>query len=295
MKTTNAIQTIATSNTKDGITETIRSHGYCVVPDVIPDGKVSLVREEVFAAQRANHEQALAELTKTRSRGHRVGAAGVDNMRQVINATQCFAEHLSDPRILGVAAELFGDFVRISCTDCVITNPGSARGYWHSDWPYNATNSTHVKAPYPDALMHLSSIWMLTDFTTENGGTYIVPDSHMINDNPAGETLQGFDRDGPHPDQIQVRGTAGSVLLYDSRLWHSVAENVGEEMRVALIIRYAPWWLNLNPSIQGTPDHERMVQATGGKNYDAVPMRRDVFERLPADVQPLYQHFVTND
>ena len=43
------------------------------------------------------------------------------------------------------------------------------------------------------------------------------------------------------------------------------------------------------------PDHDRMVLATGDKNYDAVPMRRDVFQRLPADVQPLYQHFVTEE
>ena len=35
-------------------------------------------------------------------------------------------------------------------------------------------------------------------------------------------------------------------------------------------IRYAPWWLNLTPSIDGTPDHDRMALATGGKNYDAV-------------------------
>ena len=276
------------------ITAALGRHGYCVVPGVIPPGAVGRVRGEVVAAQRANHEQAAAELAKTRSRGHRIGSPGVDNMRQVINATQCFAPHLADPRILGVATELFGEFVRISCTDCVITNPGSERGYWHSDWPYNATNSTHVKAPYPDALMHLSGIWMLTDFTTENGGTFIVPGSHRLTDNPAGATLAGFDRDGPHPDQLQVTGAAGSVLLYDSRLWHAVAANVSGDVRVALIIRYAPWWLNLTPSIRGTPDHERMVAATGGKNYDAAPVRRAVFERLPADVQPLYQHFVTD-
>ena len=120
-----------------------------MVPDVIPADKVGHVRDEVFAAQRANHAQALAELEKTRARGHRVGAPGVDNLRQVINETQCFAEYLSDPRILGVATKLFGDFVRISCTDCVITNPGSASGYWHSDWPYNATNSRTSRRPTP--------------------------------------------------------------------------------------------------------------------------------------------------
>ena len=281
-------------NSVAAIVRAMGSSGYCVVPGVIPAAKVGQVRQEVVAAQRAHHQAAAAELARTRARGHRVGAAGVDNLRQVINATQCFVPYLAEQRILGTASALLGDFVRISCTDCVVTNPGSERGYWHADWPYNATNSTHVKAPYPDALMHLSSIWMLTEFSAGNGGTFIVPGSHRHTDNPAGESLIGFDRDGPHPQQIQVSGSAGSVLLYDSRLWHAVAPNVSSEARVALIIRYAPWWLNLTPTIRGTPDHERMVAATGGKNYDSLPVQREVFERLPAAVRPLYQHFVTD-
>ena len=289
--------TLANLEIGNSVAATVRAmgrSGYCVVPEVIPAAKVGQVRQEVVAAQRAQRQAAAAELARTRSRGHRVGAAGVDNLRQVINATQCFAPYLAEQRILGTANALLGDFVRISCTDCVITNPGSERGYWHADWPYNATNSTHVKAPYPDALMHLSSIWMLTEFSTANGGTFIVPGSHRRTDNPAGETLVGFDRDGPHPQQTQVTGSAGSMLLYDSRLWHAVAPNVSSEARVALIIRYAPWWLNLTPTIRGTPDHERMVAATGGKNYDAVPVLREVFDRLPPAVQQLYQHFVTD-
>ena len=161
-------------NSAVSIARAIDRSGYCVVPQVIPAAQVGQVRQEVVAAQRAHRQAAAAELARTRARGHRVGAAGVDNLRQVINATQCFVPYLAEPRILGTAAALLGDFVRISCTDCVITNPGSERGYWHADWPYNATNSTHVKAPYPDALMHLSSIWMLTGFSAANGGTFIV-------------------------------------------------------------------------------------------------------------------------
>jgi hypothetical protein len=35
-----------------------------------------------------------------------------------------------------------------------------------------------------------------------------------------------------------------------------------------------------------------MVVETGGKNYEMVPLKRQVYERLPADVQPLYRHWV---
>ena len=270
----------------------IERDGYSVVQGVIPDDVVGGVCREVVAVQRAHHEQAEAEKAKTRARGHRIGVQGVAGLRQVINATQCFAPYLADQRVLGVAEWFFGEFVRISSTGCVVTHPGSGRGYWHADWPYNATNSTHVKAPYPDVMMHLSTIWMLTRFGEDNGGTFVRPGSHRFNNNPATGEMAGVDEDAPHPDERQAAGPAGSVLLYDSRLWHAVAPNHGGEARVALLVRYAPWWLNLTPTMRGTPDHERMVLDTGGKNYDAIPIRREVFERLPENVKPLYRHWV---
>jgi len=276
------------------IAKSIQDSGYCVVENVIPADRIDAIRGEVVAAQLAHHAQAEAELARTRARGHRIGVEGVGVLKQVVNATQCFAEHLADPRILGVADELLGDFVRISCTDAVINHPGNRRGYWHADWPYNATNSTHLRAPYPDALMHLSSIWMLTDFSAENGGTFVLPGSHRIPSNPATGDMAGVDQDAAHPDERQAIGPAGGVLLYDSRLWHAVAPNRSEGSRVALIVRYAPWWLNLTPSMRGTPDHERMVLETGGKNYDAIPIRREVFEGLPEAVRPLYRHWVAD-
>tara|TARA_Y100001934_G_scaffold102805_2_gene126381 strand:+ start:2371 stop:3327 length:957 start_codon:yes stop_codon:yes gene_type:complete len=270
----------------------IQHKGYCIVEDVIPANEVDDVRLQVVAAQQAHHAEAEAELAKTRARGHRIGVPGVGLLKQVLNATQCFAPYLADERILAIAESFFGDFVRISCTDCVINHPGTERGYWHADWPYNATNSTHVKAPYPDVMMHLASIWMLTDFTPENGGTFVLPGSHLQPNNPAAGGMDGVDQDAPHADEKQALGSAGSVLLYDSRLWHSVAPNQSNAARAALVVRYAPWWLNLTPTMRGTPDHERMVLETGGKNYDAIPIRREVFDGLPENVKPLYRHWV---
>jgi len=274
------------------VVQGIKQDGFCIVEGIIPQGEIEEIRARVVAAQRAHDEKAAAELAKTRARGHRIGARGVAVLKQVLNATQCIAPYLADERILGTAETFFGPFVRISCTDCVINYPGNEGGYWHADWPYNATNSSHIPAPYPDALLHLSTIWMLTDFTVSNGGTFLVPRSHRIPNNPAAGGMEDVDCDAQQPGETQATGKAGSVLLYDSRLWHAVAPNKSDQPRVALVIRYAPWWLNLTPSIRGTPDHARMVIETGGKNYDAVPLGKHVFGLLPENVKPLYQHCV---
>lgn len=269
----------------------LKTDGFCVIERVIPDDQVDQVRQSVVEAQARRHAEAEAELAATRARGHRVGVMGVANLRQVINQTQAFAPYLADRRILDLAEAFFGPWVRISCTDCVINNPGNGRGYLHADWPYNRTNASHVRAPYPDVMMHISTIWMLSPFSAETGGTLVVPGSHRTSSNPAGGG-NSVPEDDPYPTEMNVCGPAGSVFVSDSRLWHAVAPNRSREPRVAILIRYAPWWLNLNPTMIGTPEHTAMVVETGGKNYELPPVRKSVYESLPEDVKPLYRFWV---
>ena len=266
--------------------------GFCVVEGVILADRIDEIRESVVEAQAARHEKAEAELAKIRARGHRVGARGVANLRGAINDIQTFAPYLADRRIMGIVEALFGPYARISCTDCVINHPGNEQGYWHADWPYNQTNAAHIPAPYPDATMHLSTIWMLSPFSPETGGTFVLPGSHRTANNPSAGGIAEIDSDAPYPTETQVSGSAGSVLLYDSRLWHAVPPNRSDTPRVALIVRYAPWWLNLNPTMTGTSEHTRMVIETGGKNYDSPPIRADVYESLSDAVKPLYRDWV---
>ncbi len=272
----------------------LRRDGFCVIEDVIPKEHIATVCEGVVAAQTRGHAQSEAARAATRAKGHRIGVDGVASLRQVINETQVFAPYVASRKLMDVVDVLFGAYARVSCTDCVINYPGNERGYWHADWPYNATNASHIPTPYPDTLLHLSTIWMLTDFNAQNGGTFVVPGSHRSDNNPSAGLMDEIDRDAPYPTEIQVTGSAGGVLIYDSRLWHAVAPNVSDKKRVALIIRYAPWWLNLNPSHIGKPEHEMMVVETGGKNYESPPLRQDVYQSLPEDVKPLYRHWVAS-
>ncbi len=270
----------------------LKRDGFYVIEHVMPDSAVDAVRKAVVAAQARKHAASEAAKAATRARGHRIGAKGVASLRQVINETQIFAPYMASQKVMDVVYALFGPYARISCTDCVINYPGNERGYWHADWPYNATNASHIPSPYPDALLHLSTIWMLTAFNEKNGGTFLVPGSHLWHNNPAAGEIDDVDQDAPYPTEMQVKGTAGSVLIYDSRLWHALASNQSDEPRVALIVRYAPWWLNLNPSHIGKPEHEMMVIETGGKNYESEPLQKEVYEGLPKDVKPLYRHWV---
>jgi hypothetical protein len=259
------------------LADLVQSRGYCLLDQVIPADRVAQIRQDVLdAAQAHNRPDAPA---------NRGAVSGL------INHTQSFAPYLADPRLLELTTALLGAHVRVSFTSTIISYPGAERLQWHADWPFNQNNAGHIQAPYPDVVAHLTSIWMLTDFTAKNGATLIVPGSHQQDNNPSGNN--GVDKMAAHPEEMQMIGAAGSVLVMDSRVWHATPSNDSDETRVGLAIRWAPWWLNLDVLMPGTDERARMVDEVEGAKENEVPaLTPEIFANLPGGVQPLFRHWV---
>ena len=72
---------------------------------------------------------------------------------------------------------------------------------------------------------------MMNGMTFENGGTMVVPGSHLY---------------GRHPDKnldshikpIAAEGPPGCAIITDGRLWHGTGANLTEEPRIAIIITF---------------------------------------------------------
>ncbi len=264
--------------------------GFCILRDVIPRDDVEDVRCEVENAVIENRRRTEQMQANVRAGGHRIGATGVASTADLINQVPRFGRYLANRSIVGPCESIFGRYVRVSSVGAVMNHPGNARGYWHSDWPFNQTVASHIPAPYADAVMHISVIFMLSPFNEETGGTLVVPGSHRSSANPSGEN--GVDRDSPYPTEITATGSPGDALLFDSRLWHSVAPNGSDRPRTAVIARYAPWWLNLSVQRPGTPDHTQIVAETGGKPSVIPLVKRQTFENLSEEARPLFRHWV---
>ncbi|MCK1758644.1 phytanoyl-CoA dioxygenase family protein [Bradyrhizobium sp. 137] len=74
-------------------------------------------------------------------------------------------------------------------------------------------------------------IWLLTDFTEENGGTRLVAGSHLLPDGP--------DSSVPYKaPTIAATGKAGSIVFFDGRLWHGTGQNLTDEPRIGLLTFY---------------------------------------------------------
>jgi len=122
---------------------------------------------------------------------------------------------------------------------------------WPSCWPPRATRpgsrSIRRRAPTGQGHQNLhgdwggpvepgdyqvcNSIWLLDDFTTANGATRVVPSSHRFGTVPR---LALPDPAAPHPDEVLVTGPAGTVVVFNSHLWHGGTQNRSDRPRRAL-------------------------------------------------------------
>ena len=259
--------------------EHIRLRGFCVVEGLLSPEEAEPLRERLPKAGIYKYDP--KSKAQADSQGFATGAG-------VINFDPSIASHLANRRILDIAEALLGSHVRVSVSGCVVNHPGTNRREWHADWPYNQGFEVCLPSPYPDLILQLATLWMLSPFRDDNGGTLVVPGSHRSSNNPTGDN--GVEPYSPCPGELQVTGTAGSVLVYDSRLWHASGPNRSDSPRVALVARYVPWWLNLNPIISGSAEFEARKAVGGKKVYAVPPVSTQTFAALPDHAKPLFLH-----
>ena len=255
----------------------VRMDGFCVVEDVVPETAVAAVRNSVADATEAYG-------------GEQARAKGIGHVPGFIRYDQSLAPYLAQVDFMRLVEGLLGPSARVSFVSATINYPGNGRGDWHADWPFNQRNAGRIQAPYPDALMHLTTLWMLSPFNEKNGGTLLVPGSHRADNNPTGD--MGVDPAAPYPTEVHAAGPAGSVLVLDSRIWHATAVNASDDPRVSVVVRYAPWWLNTRVLMPGSPERERLLAASGRTENEQPSLPQEVYDSLPVATQPLFAHWV---
>ncbi len=114
--------------------------------------------------------------------------------------------------------ERLGSDVLLSSFTANIAGKGGVPMVLHSDQGYMPLGTA-----YP---VVANIMWMLTDFTEENGATRIVPGSHR-------EELPTEPVDPAR--SIAAVGPAGTAMVFDGRLWHGTGANSTDEPRVGIL------------------------------------------------------------
>ena len=126
-------------------------------------------------------------------------------------------------RARGRASRARADEIKLSSLNARSADPGSTR----------ASRSTSTWAPIPDERGYwvCNTVWMLDDFTAENGATRMIPGSHHWRKRPQ-DVLD--DPMAPHPHEVLLTGKAGSIAVMNAHLWHGGTANRTAAPRLAL-------------------------------------------------------------
>lgn len=76
-----------------------------------------------------------------------------------------------------------------------------------------------------------NTIWMLDDFTSENGATRVIPGSHKWGRRPQDVLENPL---APHPEEVLVLGSAGSIAVMNAHAWHGGTANRTAAPRLAM-------------------------------------------------------------
>lgn len=122
----------------------------------------------------------------------------------------------------------------------------------------------------------LNMLIMLDDFTLVNGATYLLSGSHLRDEKPLDEDFF------KHADRAV--GTAGSLLLFNSNLWHAAGMNHTENTRRALTLTFT------KPFIKQQMDYPRALGYEQSKTLsDKLLQLIGYNARIPENLNEWYQ------
>ena len=95
----------------------------------------------------------------------------------------------------------------------------------------------HMDSRFPGPAFALSAvvIFMIDDFDEYVGCTRIVPKSHCIPNYP--------ENNHTYPNEIHIKGKAGSVLIFNASLWHGGGLKLLNLERWSIICTYSRWFV----------------------------------------------------
>lgn len=134
-----------------------------------------------------------------------------------------------------------------------ITGPGGGEMLLHADQIF-------VPEPWSSAPQGLNVAWCLDDFTEANGATRFAPGSHKLNRLPTAA-------DGEIAT-VPMEAEAGSIVVFESRVWHKTGHNRTEgERRAGVFAWYTKpiyrtqenWFLALRPEIRQFASDDALV------------------------------------
>jgi len=188
--------------------------GYVVLEAAIDAAFLAELRSRILAVfdeegERAGHE------FRTEEHAHRLA--------NLVDKGDVFRRAIVLPRVLECVRHVLGPEIKLSSLNARSADPNTEVGQ-----PLHVDMSA---IPDDRGYWVCNTVWMLDDFTLENGPTRMVPGSHTWKQRPQDILADPF---GPHPDEIMLTGKAGTIAVMNAHLWHGGTANRTSKPRLAM-------------------------------------------------------------
>jgi ectoine hydroxylase-related dioxygenase (phytanoyl-CoA dioxygenase family) len=197
--------------------EIIEGKGYVLIPELLNVTQAQEARSLVLK---------LAE--EERQQGKLFIDLGKERVYGLIYKGEIFELMVQHPTVIEIIETIVGADMTLGGFSAHILNPGAKNMGVHVDYPYWT-----MKPPFPAyPVLEVQVIWMLEDFTLENGATVIAPGSQKFCSLPDLEKFANIAE--------KITGKAGSVIISHGLCWHDTSINSTDKARVSILGNYGP-------------------------------------------------------
>ncbi len=192
--------------------------GYVIFEGFIAPERVERLRARAEELLAEEGEQAGAEFRQE---------AGSRRLANCVNKGQVFVDCIADETVLACVEHVLGPRFKLSSVNVRSANPHNGVSQpLHCDM--GALPDEHGNTV-------CNTVWLLDDFTPENGALRAVPGSHRWGRLPQ-DVLA--DPGAAHPEEVLVTGRAGDMVVMNAHLWHGGTANGTSRQRRALHVFY---------------------------------------------------------
>lgn len=199
---------------RDHLRRQLDEQGFVVLPDFADHRRLERLRAATARVFEQEGDAAGSEFRQE---------PGSRRLANLCNKGRDFLQVAVDPQLLSMVALVLGSDFKLSSLNARSASPRNGVAQ-----PLHADMGA---LPDEHGFWVCNSVWMLDDFTPDNGALRIVPGSHRWNRLPQ-EALAS--PDAPHPQEVLVTGRAGTLIVMNAHCWHGGTANRTDQPRTAL-------------------------------------------------------------
>ncbi len=196
-------------------------NGYLYLGKLLSDEQVHEIRHTIQYLLDKEGERAGFELAESKYIRH-PKEEGADRLADLVNKDPAFDIFFTHPRVLAGVAQVVGQELKLSSLNYRGALPGYGQQKLHVDWH---------EAVSPGDFKVCNSIWLLDDFSAENGATRLVAGTHKNGKLPQDELDDPL---ASHPEEILLEAPVGTVVIFNSHTWHGGTTNHSHKVRRAV-------------------------------------------------------------